>query len=70
MRIVAFIRPTQRAVIEKVRRHCGLWTQLARAPPLHDQAAPRAPDPGELRYVNDLEYVDEPAPAEPVWTGH
>jgi hypothetical protein len=86
MRIVAFIRPAQRAVIEKILRSCGLWEQRSRAPPPDDQAAPRAPDPGELgstelaprlsspksevRYVSDLEDVDEPAPAEPVWTGH
>jgi hypothetical protein len=48
-------------------------------PPLHhahedrqleDRAAPREPDPGQLRYVSDLQFVDEPAPAEPVWTAH
>ena len=70
MRIVAFITPAQRAVIERILRRCGLWDQRSRAPPLHDQAASRAPDPGELRYVSDLEYVDEPAPAEPLWTAH
>jgi hypothetical protein len=39
-----------------------------RAPPHDDPPAPRAPDAGELRYVIDLEYADQPAPAEPIWT--
>jgi hypothetical protein len=82
MRIVAFITPTQRAVIEKVLRHCGLWAQHARGPPDRG-AAPQPPDPGELgstelaprlsspksevRYVSDPAFVDA-APPEPVWT--
>ena len=55
-------------MIEKILKHCGLWVQSSRGPPPDDQAASRRPDPGELRYVNDLEFVDEPGPAEPVWT--
>jgi hypothetical protein len=46
----------------------GWWPDLARAPPPDDQPAPGAPARGELRYVSDLEYVDQPAPPEPVWT--
>ena len=68
MRVLSFIQPAQRDVIEKILKHCGLWVQSSRGPPPDDQAAPRGPDPGELRYVNDLEFVDEPGPAEPVWT--
>jgi hypothetical protein len=66
MKIIAFIQPTQRAVIERILRHCGLWEQRSRGPPTGDGAA----DPGGLRYVSDLEFVDAPAPAEPVWTAH
>ena len=67
MRIVAFIKPTQHAVIEKILRHCHLWEESPRAPPDERATTPRPPDPGELRYVSDLEYVDQPAPPEPVW---
>jgi hypothetical protein len=61
MKIVSFISPTQRHVIDKILTHCGLGEQPSRAPPCK-------PDPARLRYVSDLESVDEPAPAEPVWT--
>jgi hypothetical protein len=37
---------------------------------IRGRAASREPDPGQLRYVSDLQFVDEPAPAEPVWTAH
>ena len=47
--------------------HCGLSEQRSRAPPPGHGAAPREPDPSELRYVSDLEFVDA-APPEPVWT--
>jgi hypothetical protein len=67
MRIVAFITPAQRAVIERILRHRGLWEESPRAPPHHDRPAPSAPEAGERRYISDLEYVDEPCPAEPVW---
>ena len=66
MKIIAFIQPAQRAVIERILRRCGLWEQRSRGPPTHQGAA----NPGELRYVSDLEFVDAPAPAEPVWTAH
>ena len=68
MRVLSFIQPTQRDVIEKILKHCGLWEQSSRAPPPDEKAAPLRSDPGELRYVSDLEFVDEPGPAEPVWT--
>ena len=70
MRILSFIRPAQRDVIERVLRHCGLWDESPRAPPHDERAAPPKPGPGELRYLTDLEFVSEPAPAEPVWTAH
>ena len=61
MKIVSFISPTQPHVIDKILTHGGLAQQPSRAPPPE-------PDPARLRYVSDLESVDEPAPAEPVWT--
>ena len=67
MKILSFIHPAQADVIEKILTHCGLWEQSSRAPPLDDRAAPPTPDPGELRYVSDLQSVDEPAPSEPLW---
>ncbi len=68
MKIVSFIKPLQREVIENILRHRGLWEASPRAPPHDGRAAPHEPDVGEIRYVNDLEYVDEAAPAEPIWT--
>jgi hypothetical protein len=68
MKIVSFINPGQRDVIDRILTHCGLAEQPSRAPPPQDRAAPREPDPGQLRYVRDLEFVDEPAPAEGAWT--
>ena len=35
MKVIAFIQPPQRDVIEKILRHCGLW-RLSRAPPRRD----------------------------------
>ena len=47
MKVVAFIEPPQREVIEKILRHSGLW----------QSSAPRAPpDVDEL--VHELDYVD------------
>jgi len=47
MKVVAFIEPPQREVIEKILRHSGLWqSSAARAPP----------DVDEL--VHELDYVD------------
>ena len=50
-------------VIQKILAHCGLADEPPRAPP-------NAPLPGfrELQYVNDLEFVQDPGPAEPVWS--
>ncbi len=50
-------------VAELILTHCGLADELPRAPP---NAPP--PDIRELRYVNDLEFVQDPGPAEPVWS--
>ena len=61
MKIVSFISPTQQQVIEKILTHCGLADQPSRAPPAE-------PDPARLRYVSEPPFVDEPAPAELVWT--
>ena len=43
--------------------HCGLADDPPRAPP---QASPT--EFRELQYVNDLEFVHDPGPAEPVWS--
>jgi hypothetical protein len=63
MKIVSFIEPTQPDVIDKILTHCGLPEEPPRAPP---HAAP--PALGELQYVSDLEFVDDAAPPEPVWS--
>ena len=62
MKIVSFIEPTQPDVIDAILTHCGLAGEPARAPP----NAP-APDIRELRYASDLEFVQDPGPAEPTW---
>ena len=64
MKIVSFINPWQRDVIEKILDHCGL---SSRAPPA-DARAPPAPPIRELTYVSDLEFVQDPGPVEPVWS--
>jgi hypothetical protein len=64
MKIVSFINPGQRDVIEKILDHCGL---SSRAPPA-DARAPPAPPIGALTYVSDLEFVQDPGPVEPVWS--
>ncbi len=58
MRIVSFIAPHQREVIEKILTHCGFWQQpTSRAPPPpHDH---RQQSRRELHYVSDLEYLDD-----------
>ena len=63
MKIVSFIEPTQPDVIDAIRTHCGLADEPAHAPP-------HTPPPGfrELQYVSDLEFVDDAAPPEPVWS--
>jgi len=65
MRIVSFINPWQRDVIEKILTHGGL---SARAPPRADNT--HAEPWRELRYENDLEFVQDAGPAELVWSAH
>jgi hypothetical protein len=64
MKIVSFINPGQRDVIEKILEHCGI---SSRAPP-SEARAPPAPPIRELTYVADLDFVGDPSPAEPVWS--
>ena len=63
MKIVSFIEPTQPDVIDAILTHCGLADDPPRAPP---QASPT--EFRELQYVNDLEFVQDPGPAEPAWS--
>ncbi len=57
MNIVSFIEPTQPDVIQKIITDCGLADEPPRAPP---NAPP--PENRELRYVTDLDFVQEPTP--------
>ena len=59
MKVVAFIEPPQRDVIEKILRYCGLWHSAApRAPPANpngdakDRARRSDREPNELTYVD------------------
>ncbi len=63
MNIVSFIEPTQPDVIQKILTHCGLTDEPPRAPPQDT-----SPALGELQYVSILEFVQDPGPAEPVWS--
>ncbi len=63
MKIVSFIEPTQPDVIDAILTHCGLADDPPRAPP---QASPT--EFRELQYVDDLEFVHDPGPAEPTWS--
>ncbi len=63
MKIVSFIEPTQPDVIQKILAHCGLADEPPRAPP---NAPP--PEIRELRYVTDLDFVQDPGPDEPAWS--
>jgi hypothetical protein len=65
MKIVSFISPAQRDVIDRILDHGGL---ASRNPPA-DARAPPAPAPSTrtLTYVSDPDVVQDPGPAEPVW---
>ena len=63
MKIVSFIEPTQPDLIQKILTHCGLADEPPRAPPQDT-----SPALGELQYVSILEFVQDPGPAEPVWS--
>ena len=61
MKIIRFIERSQRDVVERILRHCGLWDgplrtlANARAPP---NAAERNPDkPRELQLVLESEFL-------------
>ena len=63
--MVAFIEPPQRAVIEKILRHCGLWQASApRAPPdaeglVHDLDGCFSDSPtGSSDQAGELTFVD------------
>ena len=60
-KIVSFIEPTRRDVIQKILTHCGLTDEPPRAPPQDT-----SPALVELQYVSDLEFVQAPGSAEPV----
>ncbi len=63
MKIVSFIEATQPDVIDRILTHCGLPEEPPRAPP-----QPPAPVIRELQYVSDLQFDQDPGPAEPVWS--
>ena len=64
MKVIAFIEPPQGDVIERILRHCGLWTPSTPRPPpagdgrLHaaacdaDDLTAAADEPRELTYVD------------------
>ena len=59
MRVVAFIEPPQRDVIEEILRHCGLWrSSKARAPPTGSQrdGLASAKDPNSA--TDEMTFVD------------
>ena len=47
MKVISFIDPPQRELVEKILRHCGLW----------QASAPRGP-PDVAGLVHELDYVD------------
>jgi hypothetical protein len=67
MKIVSFINPPQRDVIDRILTHGGL---SSRAPPAPACAPPQGTSPAfpELQYVSDPAFVDDAAPPEPVWS--
>ena len=65
MKILSFISPAQRDVIDRILDHGGL---ASRIPPAEARAPPApAPSIRTLTYVRDPDVVQDPGPAEPVW---
>jgi hypothetical protein len=54
MKVVSFIEPPQRDVIERILRHCGLWQP--RPPPDAMDSATTAGDPAQLTYVDEATF--------------
>ena len=61
MKVVSFIERSQRDVVEKILRHCGLGEgplrMLARAPPNAAESHRDASEPRELQLVLDPEFL-------------
>ena len=61
MKIISFIERRQRAVVEKILRHCGLWED-----PLRTSTTARSPDSGsadsrrESAKLRELQLVFDP----------
>ncbi len=50
MKVVSFLNPPQREVIEKILRHCGLWMA----------SEPRGPpNPIDMAHDLDVEFMDQ-----------
>ncbi|MHC5008279.1 MAG: hypothetical protein ACYTGF_13075 [Planctomycetota bacterium] len=64
MKIISLINPWQRDVIDRILTHGGLSSG---APPSDARVPPVAPI-RQLTCVRDLEFADDPARAEPVWS--
>jgi hypothetical protein len=64
MKIVSFINPQQRDLIDRILDHCGL---SSRHPPSEARGPPE-PSIHKLTYVSDLDFIDDPGPAELVWS--
>jgi hypothetical protein len=64
MKIVRFMNAWRRDVIDRILDHGGL---LSRASPADARAAP-APSIRTLTDVGDPDVVQDPGPAEPVWS--
>ena len=63
MKIISFIERSQREVVEKILRHCGLWEgplrtlASTRAPPVRENSNQESFEPRELQLVLDPEFL-------------